>query len=430
MPTATQDKRPRFEGFARPSRLVLGPYADVFAGAQSVLVLGCGRGRFMDSLVLRDVPCLGFEPDPFLRRVAEAKGYRVQPSGPEGLRAFPSTFDGIFLGRSGDGIRGEGLARLLLLVAFALQPGGTFLLRRPRSTLEPEGPGQLRAWAEAAGLESVQVAAVQGDPQDFFLHARRGTKALPPLPPEDEASLLDFQLCSEAAPIEAPLRNLYDLERFESQRFSQGGEDGVLQALFDRIGVTNRYLVEIGCGDGAQCNGAALIQDGWRGLMVDGLVPPSQTSLPIHQEWVSAETIVPLLEKYGVPERFDLLSIDIDGNDYWVWKAIPHRPRVVVIEYNGNLPPNPPLTIPYDPNFQWRGGDHYGASLGALARLGREKGYRLVYCTQAGVNAFFVDARLLPPGEQLEVEELYRPANYYYRGLRSSHDPEGVWQPV
>ncbi len=389
----------------------------------------------MDSLGLRDVPCEGFELDASLSAKARTRGHRVHPFGPEGLREFPAAFDGIYLGRAGDQVRGEKLARLFALVGFALQPGGRFLLRRPKESLSEENPDQLRAQAEAAGLRSIQIAAVQGDLEDFFLFAEKGgakNEDTHPslLPHPDQGSSLDALIHSSSAPIERPLRSLFDLERFERRRWSQGGEDGLLETLFTRIGLTNRFLVEFGCGDGAQCNAAAWIRDGWKGLMMDGLIPPSQSDLPIHQEWISAETIVPLFHKHRVPERFDLLSIDIDGNDYWVWKAIPHRPRVVVIEYNGNLPPSPPVTIPYDPHFRWRGGDHYGASLGALAKLGAQKGYRLIYCTQAGVNAVFVDETLLPNGPHPSLEELYRPANYYYRGLQQPHDPQGTWVRV
>ncbi len=425
--------RPKAQVPCLPAPVLLGPYADVFVGGRAVLVLGCGSGRFMDSLGLRDVPCQGFELDPALYAKAKARGHRVHALGPEGLRDFPATFDGIYLGRAGDPLRGQALSRLFGLVAFSLQPGGCFLLRRPKESLVWDSPDQLRAWAEAAGLGSIQIAAVQGDPEDFFLFAEKRKSPMGDthlLPLLCNGASLDGQIHSSAAPIERPLHSLFDLERFERRKWSQGGEDGLLATLFDVIGPTNRFLVEFGCGDGSQCNGAALIRDGWQGLMMDGQVPPRQSDLLIQKEWISAETIVPLFKKYDVPKRFDLLSLDIDGNDYWVWKAIPHRPRVVIIEYNGNLPPNPSVTIPYDPHFCWRGGDHYGASLGALAKLGEQKGYRLVYCTQAGVNAVFVDKSLIPPGPHPSLEEIYRPANYFYGGVQQLHDPEGVWVSV
>ena len=87
--------------------------------------------------------------------------------------------------------------------------------------------------------------------------------------------------------------------------------------------------------------------------------------------------------------EIDLLSIDIDYNDYWIWKAVTAvSPRVVVIEYNATLRPPMSLVVPYDPACMWDGTNYFGASLEALVRLGRDKGYRVVACNYTGVNAF------------------------------------------
>jgi len=107
---------------------------------------------------------------------------------------------------------------------------------------------------------------------------------------------------------------------------------------------------------------------------------------------VTAENINDLLQKYEVPVSFDLLSIDLDGNDYWVWRAVRRRPRVVVIEYNAHIGPADSRVIAYDPAFRWAGTDYFGASLRALRDLGQQKGYALVYCESTGTNAFFVAA--------------------------------------
>jgi hypothetical protein len=128
-----------------------------------------------------------------------------------------------------------------------------------------------------------------------------------------------------------------------------------------------------------------------------------------------------------VPQAFDLLSLDIDGNDYWVWQAINYQPRVVVIEYNAHFPPNQRRSIVYDPAFRWNGSDYFGASLLAMKELGEKKGFVLVHCERTGANAFFVAKSALPPGfAPRPIEAIYRPPNYLNRGLRWPRDPARV----
>jgi hypothetical protein len=98
-----------------------------------------------------------------------------------------------------------------------------------------------------------------------------------------------------------------------------------------------------------------------------------------------------------VPPEFDLLSIDVDGNDYWIWKAIDgYHPRVVVIEYNIFFGPTVRKTIPYNADFHWDKTPYHGASLAALQKLGREKGYTLVHAESYAPNAFFLRDSELP----------------------------------
>jgi hypothetical protein len=213
--------------------------------------------------------------------------------------------------------------------------------------------------------------------------------------------------------------SLDDLEQRERKVYSQNGEDGVLEAIFETIGVTNRFFVEFGCEDARECNTAFLLEQGWQGLLMDGGGISRNPRAVVHKEFITAENIQPLFRKYGVPEAFDLLSIDIDGNDYWVWRAIAYRPRVVVIEYNAHPPPHERKAIIYDPGFRWNGSDYFGASLRAMKELGDEKGYRLVYCERTGANAFFVATEALPSGfVPKSLQAIYRPPNYLNRGLR------------
>jgi len=220
---------------------------------------------------------------------------------------------------------------------------------------------------------------------------------------------------------------LADLQLHERKVLSQNGEDGILQAIFQAIGTTNRVFVEFGCEDARECNAAYLLEQGWHGLLMDGGGISRNPRAVVHKEFITAENINMLLQKYGMPEAFDFLSIDIDGNDYWVWKAMTCRPRVVVVEYNASYPPPHRKTIVYDPNFRWTGTDYFGASLRALKELGEQKGYTLVYCENTGANAFFIATAALPAGfVPKPLEAIYRPPNYLNRGWRWPPDPQRV----
>jgi tetratricopeptide (TPR) repeat protein len=156
---------------------------------------------------------------------------------------------------------------------------------------------------------------------------------------------------------------LANLAAAEKEVCSQHGEDGVIEAIFAAIGVTNRRFVEFGVEDATECDTAHLLQQGWTSLMMDMEGISGNPLASIQRESVTAENVNQLFAKYHVPREFDLLSIDIDGNDYWVGKALAYRPRAVVIEYNASVPPELRRVIPYDPHFRWNGSDYFGASL-------------------------------------------------------------------
>jgi hypothetical protein len=192
-----------------------------------------------------------------------------------------------------------------------------------------------------------------------------------------------------------------DLRAFEKRVYSQNGEDGIIKEIFDRIGTDTRYFVEFGVETGIECNCARLVRDErWQGLFLEA--DPAQfarlaeryRAYPGVQTVCAAVTsanIEELLAANHVPKKLDLLSIDIDGNDYWVWAAITHwQPRVVIIEYNASYPPPQKWVMKENPNHRWDGTNYYGDSLASLASLGKKKGYTLVGTTSIGVNAFFV----------------------------------------
>lgn len=192
--------------------------------------------------------------------------------------------------------------------------------------------------------------------------------------------------------------------RLTANRFrirSQRGEDGVLAAIFEEIGVKHRRFVDLGCGDNGGNSGYLAADLGWTGLMVDGSKDAigrlrrefNSRNVAVKQAWITREDIDDLLTKFGGGGKVDLLSIDIDGNDIWVWDAISEcLPRVVCVEYNTILGPERSVAVPYSPAFERDPrllfGRYFGASLAALERIGRRKGYRLV--AVENVNAFFV----------------------------------------
>lgn len=194
-----------------------------------------------------------------------------------------------------------------------------------------------------------------------------------------------------------PLKALDDLAEHEYGVYSQSGEDGVLLRLFESIGVQDRFFVEFGAWDGLHLSNTANLRlhHGWTGLLMED--SDSADGRLVQRERVDAENVNRLFGKYDVPRRFDLLAIDIDGNDYWVWKAIEgFTARVVLIEYNVFFAPRMSRTMPYDPDHVWDQSFYHGASLAALRKLGDEKGYALVHTDRWAPNAFFVLRSELP----------------------------------
>ncbi len=204
-------------------------------------------------------------------------------------------------------------------------------------------------------------------------------------------------------------KKIENINLFEQTFYSQNGEDGIIKIIFDKIKTTNNFCVEFGI-DPNEGNSVYLKKNKWNCLWMDG----KGDGKIVKKEFMTAENINKLFHKYNVPMEFDLLSIDIDSNDYWIWKAIKHySPRVVVIEYNSSIPPNESKTIEYKPYFHPDGTNYFGASLLALKKLGASKGYTLIACDDAGVNAFFVRCDLVKNNFSVKnIEKIYRPPKY------------------
>lgn len=226
----------------------------------------------------------------------------------------------------------------------------------------------------------------------------------------------------------ARLENPLYLERFGFKVYSQNDEDGIIEEIFNRIKTVNKTFVEFGVQNGLESNGHYLLHKGWKGLWIEGNGKAvneirqlfkkviDDKRLTVVNDFITKDNINALIEKEGkISGEIDLLSIDIDGNDYWVWEAIKCvNPRVVVIEYNGKFPPNFEWVMEYDANHIWQEDDKQGASLKSLEILGLKLGYQLVGTNIMGINAFFVKQDLAKDlfVKPAAAEKLYNPTRW------------------
>jgi SAM-dependent methyltransferase len=229
------------------------------------------------------------------------------------------------------------------------------------------------------------------------------------------------------------------LTEYELRCFSQHGEDGVIAEILARIGSGERYFVEFGIESGREGNCVFLADVlGWSGLFLepdeagfDALSTKydQNSRVATINAAVTPDNIEQIFAQNGVPAQPSVLSIDVDGQDYWVWDALGRfRPRLVVIEYNASLPPGRRLTQPLGYAAAWDGTEYFGASLDALSTLAGRKQYQLVHTDLAAINAFFVRddlaAERFPPLEQ--IPRRHSP-NYFLTGHR--HLPDTLRRP-
>ena len=200
-------------------------------------------------------------------------------------------------------------------------------------------------------------------------------------------------------------------QRILTQRFhvvSQNEEDGITLALINLAGTTNRRFLELGCGTNGGNTGFLAETCGWTGLMADGNpkcageVETRFTRYGVDTKlvWITRDNVNQLVRDHRLDGEIDLLSLDLDGNDYWVWRALDAcSPRIVVLEFNREFGADRAVTVQYDPTFkrdQTVTVPFWGASLAAFEQLGREKGYRLVLVEPSGVNAYLLRNDVAP----------------------------------
>ncbi len=245
-------------------------------------------------------------------------------------------------------------------------------------------PLDRRAYGARTVLPSIELQSRPAEAHgDRSQHLSVNSGAPPPIP--------------EATGIEGR----WTITEFELRCFSQHGEDGVIAELLARVGIAARFFIEFGVETGREGNCVFLADVlGWEGLFIEpdegaypGLAAKYATAEGIRtvNAAVTPDNVEELFAQASVPLEPDVLSIDVDGEDYWIWEAIEaYRPRVVVIEYNAVLPPGRQLVQPLGHPEAWDGTDYFGASLDALTALADRKGYRLAHTDLAAINAFFV----------------------------------------
>jgi len=226
------------------------------------------------------------------------------------------------------------------------------------------------------------------------------------------------------------------LTPFGYKIYSQNDEDGIIREIFNRIGTTNKVFVEFGIGNGLENNTLALLFDNWQGVWIEGSAKAvkeiqkqftaiiQSNSLKVIHAFITRDNIDSLIKSSTNEKEVDLLSVDLDGNDYHILSAIKCiNPRVIVIEYNAKFVPPIKYCMDYNENHSWNYNDCFGVSLKFLEVHLKEKGYELVGCNIVGLNAFFVRKELI--GEHFlapyTAENHYEPARYYLAGFTSGH---------
>jgi hypothetical protein len=227
-----------------------------------------------------------------------------------------------------------------------------------------------------------------------------------------------------------------DPRHYEFKVYSQWGEDGIIDHILQSIPVDRKVFVEFGVETYIEANTLFLIKHRhWSGLVIDGSAENIDSIRRGHVLWrydlaadcsfITRDNINEIITRNGIRGDIGLLSVDIDGNDYWVWQAIDCiEPRIVICEYNSLFGPTAPISIPYAADF-YRTAAHpsnlyYGASISALCHLAGQRGYSLVAGNSAGNNVFFVRNDCLGTLKPQRPEEAYVQA-----GFRESRTEEG-----
>lgn len=244
-------------------------------------------------------------------------------------------------------------------------------------------------------------------------------------------------LVGQGAVLKTLKRQPTDLHDAEFRVFSQWGEDGIISYLIDNLEIANDTFIEFGVEDFSEANCRFLLEDrNWSGYVLDGSRENIarlmgwgefwKYSLRARAAFITRDNIAGLLAESGFDQDLGILSIDLDGVDYWIASELTAwRPRILVMEYNAVFGKDRAITIPYTDGFERTKAHHsnlyWGASLKALVVLAARWGYGLVGTNSAGCNAFFVRRDLLNDRiRERPLDEAFTDSKY-----RESRDTSG-----
>jgi hypothetical protein len=252
----------------------------------------------------------------------------------------------------------------------------------------------------------------------------------------DDSMILQGRALAVQNTLRAPLASIQDAE---FKVFSQFGEDGILQYLIAETGIRRdeQVFVEFGVQNYVESNTRFLLMNNhWKGMIIDGSREYMdfvrnqdiywRHDLTAVDAWIDRDNINQLIGDAGISGDIGVLSVDIDGNDYWVWERIEVvRPVIVVVEWNSVFGPEHAISVPYDPAFQREKAHHsnlfWGASIRAFASLAARKGYALMGSNAVGNNLFFVRSDRLGRLAPLTVSDAYVESRF-----RDSRDATGA----
>ena len=261
-----------------------------------------------------------------------------------------------------------------------------------------------------------------------------------------KVGLLFFGItCLSSQAGQAAAQGPVDLESAERSVFSQFGEDGVIEKIFEVIEPGPKFAVEFGAYDGITNSNMRnlVINEGWSTLQMEGNFDLGKELIENYEAypdtkalvaWVWPGNVEILFEENGVPKDLDLLVIDVDSNDYYIWRLIrEYRPKVVMIEVNLAFPPPQRMVIDYHPMNYWDLTYYTGASIQSLTELAKKKGYELLYCMKLpSPNCIFVAEEYfdLFGIEDNSPEKLYRdPGEEAFENIEWQYGRNGVPWP-